>query len=69
MNCIALSGILAASVLLSGADFQPLFDGKSLDGWEGDRNVFRVQDGAIVAGILLYMINPGVAEKFVALFQ
>jgi hypothetical protein len=30
--------------------FAPLFDGKSLAGWEGDENVFRVQDGAIVAG-------------------
>ena len=52
MYCIVLSGILTTSVLLSAADFQSLFDGKSLDGWEGDKNVFRVQDGAIVAGTL-----------------
>lgn len=32
--------------------FEPLFDGKSLAGWEGNRSVFRVQDGAIVAGDL-----------------
>ncbi len=32
--------------------FQPLFDGKSLAGWEGDENVFRAADGAIVAGSL-----------------
>jgi hypothetical protein len=30
--------------------FTPLFDGKSLAGWEGDAKIFRVQDGAIVAG-------------------
>ncbi len=30
--------------------FTPLFDGKSLQGWEGDANWFRVDDGAIVAG-------------------
>ena len=29
-----------------------LFDGKTLAGWEGKREVFRVQDGAIVAGSL-----------------
>jgi type 1 glutamine amidotransferase len=31
-----------------GADgFQPLFDGKSLDGWEGNPDVWRVEDGTI----------------------
>jgi len=29
-----------------------LFDGKTLNGWEGDLKVFRVADGAIVAGTL-----------------
>lgn len=38
----------AASV----SDFTPLFDGKSLEGWEGNRQVFRVRDGAIVGGSL-----------------
>lgn len=33
-------------------DFQPLFDGKTLEGWEGDEAWFRVEDGAIVAGSL-----------------
>ena len=32
--------------------FRPLFDGKSLAGWEGDEKIFRVRDGAIVAGSL-----------------
>jgi len=30
--------------------FTPLFDGKSLAGWEGDAKIFRVEEGAIVAG-------------------
>ncbi|QGJ69600.1 DUF1080 domain-containing protein [Planctomycetales bacterium 10988] len=34
------------------AGFQLLFDGESLDGWEGDLETFRVEDGAIVAGSL-----------------
>ena len=30
----------------------PLFNGKTLDGWEGDPKIFRVEGGAIVAGTL-----------------
>jgi hypothetical protein len=45
---IALAGAIAAPAADDG--FQPLFDGKSLAGWEGDTKVFRVEEGAIVAG-------------------
>jgi hypothetical protein len=31
---------------------KPLFNGKDLDGWEGDQKWFQVQDGAIVGGNL-----------------
>jgi hypothetical protein len=31
---------------------KPLFDGKTLVGWEGDTRIWRVEDGAIVAGTL-----------------
>ena len=34
------------------ADVRSLFDGETLDGWEGDTTFFRVEDGAIVAGTL-----------------
>jgi len=33
-------------------DFVPLFDGHSLEGWEGPESVFRVEDGVIVGGTL-----------------
>jgi len=33
-------------------DFSPLFDGKTFDGWEGNLDVFRIEDGAIVGGSL-----------------
>jgi len=32
--------------------FEPLFDGKSLKGWEGNLKMFRVENKAIVAGTL-----------------
>ena len=34
------------------AGFASLFDGKTMNGWEGKKKFFRVQDGAIVAGFL-----------------
>ena len=32
--------------------FQVLFDGKTLEGWDGDAKVFRVEDGTIIGGQL-----------------
>lgn len=32
--------------------FTTIFDGKTLKGWEGNEKMFRVEDGAIVAGTL-----------------
>ena len=34
-----------------------LFDGRTLKGWEGNREIFRVQDGAIVGGTLQQKID------------
>lgn len=36
----------------ASAEWQSLFDGKTLEGWEGNLDWFRVADGAIVAGSL-----------------
>jgi hypothetical protein len=43
-----------------------LFDGKSLAGWEGNQDIFRVQDGAIVAGSLKH---PVVRNEFLCTTQ
>ena len=53
----SFAGLLAllaiASPLLAAEEgFTPLFDGKSLSRWEGNEKVFRVENGAIVAGSL-----------------
>lgn len=54
-----LASLLLVLLLVPGAwsaepeaGFEPLLDGRSLEGWEGRADVFRVQNGAIVAGSL-----------------
>jgi hypothetical protein len=44
--------LLAALLLIPQSAPVSLFDGKSLEGWEGDPKVWRVADGAIVGGSL-----------------
>ena len=44
--------ILSTGRLVVAGDFQPLFDGKSFKGWEGNMDHFRIQDGTIVGGSL-----------------
>lgn len=40
--------VQADSSLLADDDFRPLFDGKTLNGWTGDSQLWSVQDGMIV---------------------
>jgi hypothetical protein len=50
-----LIGLSAASELWAAAGeegFVSLFDGKTLTGWEGNRDVFRIDQGALVGGSL-----------------
>jgi hypothetical protein len=48
--------VSALTLLITGFAAQPktvrLFDGKSFSGWEGNLNLFRIADGAIVGGSL-----------------
>ncbi len=44
--------VLAVPARADEAGFEPLFSGGNLDGWEGNLQVFRVEDGAIVGGTL-----------------
>jgi hypothetical protein len=56
LNAIVFSlAIATTSALLADEPpegFASLFDGKTLDGWEGNDKMFRVEDGAIVGGNL-----------------
>ena len=55
---ISLCALFVAGVAFADAKaadrsgFTPLFDGKTFQGWEGNRQVFRIADGAIVGGSL-----------------
>jgi hypothetical protein len=49
MFVVAWLGCLAAFAD-APEGFTPLFDGKTLTGWEGNEKMFRIEDGAIVGG-------------------
>ncbi len=49
---LVLTSHAFASEIADEPGFVSLFDGKTLDGWEGNLKMFRVEDGAIVAGSL-----------------
>jgi hypothetical protein len=48
----AFIALAAGGALADESGWQTLFDGHSLDGWEGDAKSFRIEDGAIVGGSL-----------------
>jgi len=51
-GCLLVLGLTMSTAVAEDDGFVSLFDGKSLAGWEGKKSVFRVEDGAIVAGSL-----------------
>lgn len=51
-SLLCLLGACAIASAARAADAVKLFDGQTLTGWEGNLEMFRVQDGAIVAGSL-----------------
>src|ERR1041385_1795419 len=53
---LALVSLLLGGILLHGAAPVPLFDGKSLAGWEGDPKIWRVQDGCLTGGSLTQIV-------------
>ena len=48
MKTIAAAAALCAPQLSPRTAFTPLFNGKNLDGWDGDPRLWTVQDGMIV---------------------
>jgi hypothetical protein len=45
--CLLALLIFAAKCTAAEEGFKPIFDGKSLEGWDGDTQFWRVQDGTI----------------------
>lgn len=68
--CIAL--LAAASASAEEQGFKPLFDGKTLHGWDGDPRLWSVRDGAITGltdGISLddnsFLVSDGKYSDFI----
>jgi len=51
-HLLSLTFLLLAANPAPENGFTHIFDGKTLTGWEGKAEVFRVEDGAVVAGSL-----------------
>jgi len=51
LGAILLGGCASTESAMP-AGFTRLFDGETFDGWEGNLEVFRIEDGAIVGGSL-----------------
>ena len=49
-SCLTFA--MAACLSAGEPRFEPLFDGKTFEGWEGNLDVFRIEDGAVVGGSL-----------------
>lgn len=47
-SAVLLLSVAAAGLLSAQGGFRPLFDGATLDGWDGDPRLWNVRDGAIV---------------------
>jgi hypothetical protein len=48
-SALLLLGVASLAAVVAGAaDEHPLFNGKDLDGWDGDARLWSVQDGVIV---------------------
>jgi hypothetical protein len=45
---LTIAAALRPAAAAEEAGFRPLFDGKTLDGWDGDPRLWSVRDGAIV---------------------
>ena len=60
---LSLSTLVLTSLAL--AEAVPIFDGKTLDGWEGDAKIWRVEDGMITGGSLTEQVarNEFLATK------
>ena len=67
-TCIAL---FVASLSVSGAEFVPIFDGRTLKGWDGDPKFWRVEDGAIIGGagsaVAEYLMSSKHTSKLIQL--
>ncbi len=49
---LAVTLLSASAMAAEEEGFVPLFDGKSLEGWNGNLDVFQIREGAIVGGSL-----------------
>ena len=52
LACLVLTLAVTGFATADEQDFKSLFDGKTFDGWEGNLDIFRIEQKAIVGGTL-----------------
>ncbi len=55
--CVALVAGCAGLQKSCDCGFTPIFDGKTFTGWEGNLDVFRIENGAVVGGSLTQRVE------------
>ena len=45
--CVVLALVCVAAIATAEEGFRPLFDGKTLNGWHGDPDLWKVEDGML----------------------
>jgi hypothetical protein len=57
MRCLLALAVTLTALSSAAAEPVKLFDGKTLDGWEGDtKKTWKVEDGCIVGGDLMHTV-------------
>jgi hypothetical protein len=51
-SCLIFCVVLSWGGRLPAQEWRSLFDGQTFAGWEGNQDIFRIEDGAIVGGSL-----------------
>ncbi len=63
LGCAVVSLVAAEPPPVPGANAKPMFDGRSLAGWEGNAKLWRVEDGCLTGGSLAETVR---ANDFLA---
>ena len=60
--CLVAGGLFSVAAASDDPQFRPMFDGKTLEGWDGDPKFWSVEDGCITGQTTKE--NPATSTRF-----